>query len=134
MDVPAAVVTVTSTGADKLAACATAGARAMSVVADRTWKNGEATPPNDTLLTSTKFVPVIMTRPPPVAGPVDVLSAVMVGTAAAGMYWKWSACEGADRPREFWTVTSIVPEAGWEACTTEGVTAVIVPSSLIVND
>jgi hypothetical protein len=63
-DVPERVVTVMSTGPT-----GSAGALAVICVAESTVKLVAASAPNLTAMTLVKFVPVILTAVPPVAGP-----------------------------------------------------------------
>src|SRR5579872_4181052 len=125
-EAPAAVVTTTST-----VAATSAGANAVICVGESTLNDRAAIPPNETPMTSVKFVPVIVTMSPPAVIPLLTLSAATVGNAPARVIVNWSAGERGDVPVADCTVTS-TGDAGSVA--NAGVTAVIVPSALIVNE
>ena len=77
-DVPPGVVTVMSTTDEAVPA----GLAAVSEVLETTTTDVPALPPNDTLAPTAKFVPVIVTVVPPLAGPASGLIAVVVGGAS----------------------------------------------------
>ncbi len=75
-EVPAFVVTVTLTGPTVLPA----GSVAMMEVAERTVKAVAGNEPNATAVAPVRFVPVMVTGVPPVAGPASGLTPEMMGT------------------------------------------------------
>ena len=77
-EVPADVVTVTSTGPD-----VPAGATAESEVAEVTLKEVAGTEPNLTAVAPVKLVPVTVTGVPPFVGPEVGLSEVTLGATGA---------------------------------------------------
>src|SRR5262249_39461981 len=115
---PAVVVTVMST-----VPTATAGVTMRIDVGETTVKlpaeAGTPTLPNETPVTSVKFVPVRMMASPPNVEPDVPVRAVTVGSAPAGVTVNWSAEEVADEMPAFRTVTSM------RAAVSAGATALI---------
>ncbi len=130
-DVPAGVVTVTST------VPVPAGLSAVIVVSLTTVRFVAGVVPKSTAVAPVKLVPVIVTRVPPAVGPLVGLTPVTVGATAA-VYVKSSAEDVADVPPGVVTVTSTVPvPAGLSAVivvplTTVRFVAGVVPKSTAV--
>ncbi len=78
-----------------------------------------------------KFVPVIVTRPPPAVERKPTLSEAITSKAPAGVMVNWSAAEADDVPEGVWMVTSM-GDAG--VVVQARATAVTVPSALTVNE
>jgi len=87
------VVTVTSTEPGSAA-----GMTATMVVGDLTVNALAGFPPNETLVTSVKFVPVIVTLSPPLVEALEALRPVTVGSAPAGVNANLSAGTAAEVP------------------------------------
>ena len=78
-EVPADVVTVTSTAPDD-----PAGATAVKLVAELTLNDVAGAEPNLTAVAPVKPVPVTVTDVPPVVGPEEGLTEVTVGVVGGG--------------------------------------------------
>ena len=74
---------------------------------EATKKAFAAIPPKVTAVTLVKFVPVIVTRSPPIVDPVFTLSAVTVGRAPAAVTVNWSMGDTVEVPVGVVMVTSI---------------------------
>jgi hypothetical protein len=117
------VVTVTSTvPADNR------GVTAVIDVEELTVKAAAGVVPKSTAVAPDRFVPVIVTLVPPLAGPEVGLRAVTEGVALPELNVKWSEVPVADVPPSVVTVTSTV------AATSKGLIAVIEVSEFTVNN
>src|SRR5207302_1184935 len=86
-----------------------------------------ATSPKSTAIAPVRFVPVIVTDVPPLAGPLVGLSPVTVGVVSPSEYVNWSAATVVEVPFDVVTVISTTPAAA------SGLTATIDVSDTTLN-